>query len=160
MDFRPSILGIHQAAGVTKKTKRLGRKAVPSAKARRRQERGLDRAAAVIERTAQKMQRSKTQSRAIQERSKAWTEINSRIVQEAGLDKQKQSQLGMFGALAGEEGEAEAEAGVDSGDEAVRQFYGDNNLDEAMGEAAAVAGLPAAVPLAALATADAEDEIL
>ncbi|EPE05038.1 hypothetical protein F503_00192 [Ophiostoma piceae UAMH 11346] len=147
---RHSILGIHQSAGVTKKQKKTGRSL--SARARKRQEKGLDRAAAIIERTATKVERSKSQSRVIQSRSKEWTEIN-RAAKEADIQATKK--LGMFGALAGgddtnDEDDDDDVEDADSGDEAVRKFY-DNGLDESMGEAAPIA---AAVPLAALATND------
>ncbi|CAK7220093.1 hypothetical protein SBRCBS47491_004072 [Sporothrix bragantina] len=155
VNFRPAILGIHQAAGVNKRIKKQGRKSVLSAKARRRQERGLDMAAAVMERTAQKVQRSKSNARAVQSRSKEWTEINRVAEREAGGKKKQQ---GMFGALA--EGSDDEEEELDSGDEAVRAFYADDadNLDEAMDETTAMQSIPASVPLASLATN--EDEIL
>jgi len=66
---------MHATAGVNKKQKR-GRKAVLSSKQRRRQEKGLDRAESIMERTVLKIHKSKTQSRKIQTRSKAWDEIN------------------------------------------------------------------------------------
>lgn len=127
-----------------------------SAKARRRQERGLDMAAAVMERTAQKVQRSKSNARTIQGRSKEWTEINRAAEREAGLTGKKK-QLGMFGALANNDDEDEED--LSSGEEAVRDFYGDDddNLDENMDEATAVQSIPAAVPLSSLAN---DDEIL
>ncbi|CAK7240012.1 MAG: hypothetical protein STHCBS139747_001447 [Sporothrix thermara] len=155
VNFRPSILGIHQAAGVSKRIKKQGRKSVLSAKARRRQERGLDMAAAVMERTAQKVQRSKSNARAVQSRSKEWTEINRVAERELGGKKKQQ---GMFGALAGGSDDDEDED-ADSGDEAVRAFYADDadNLDDAMDEATAVQSIPASVPLASLAT---DDDIL
>ena len=146
---RHTILGIHQSAGVTKKQKKTGRNL--SARARKRQEKGLDRAAAIIERTATKVERSKSQSRVIQSRSKEWTEIN-RAAKEADIQATKK--LGMFGALAGggddtnDDDDDDDIEDADSGDEAVRKFY-DDGLDESMGEAAPIA---AAVPLAALAT--------
>ena len=126
-----------------------------SAKARRRQERGLDMAAAVMERTAQKVQRSKSNARAVQSRSKEWTEINRVAERELGGKKKQQ---GMFGALAGGSDDDEDED-ADSGDEAVRAFYADDadNLDDAMDEATAVQSIPASVPLASLAT---DDDIL
>ncbi|KJR82965.1 uncharacterized protein SPSK_04548 [Sporothrix schenckii 1099-18] len=163
VDFRPSILGIHQAAGVSKRVKKQGRKAVLSAKARRRQERGLDMAAAVMERTAQKVQRSKSSARTIQSRSKEWTEINKAAEREVGIAGKKKQQLGMFGALAsGDDDDDDEDDGfedVDSGDEAVRAFYGDDNegLDANMDEATAAQSIPASVPLAALAN---DDDIL
>lgn len=130
-----------------------------SAKARRRQERGLDMAAAVVERTAQKVQRSKSNARAIHSRNKEWTEINRVAEREAGRDGKKK-QIGMFGALASDDGDEDDSAGeVDSGDEAVRAFYADDadGLDENMGEATAAQSIPATVPLAALAN---DDDIL
>ncbi|KAL1899901.1 hypothetical protein Sste5346_002767 [Sporothrix stenoceras] len=159
VDFRPSILGIHQAAGVSKRVKKQGRKSVLSAKARRRQERGLDMAEAVMERTAQKVQRSKSNARTVQHRSKEWTEINRVAEREAGLAGKKK-QLGMFGALANDgDEEDDGFEDIDSGDEAVRAFYADENedLDANMDETTAVQSIPAAVPLAALAN---DDEIM
>ncbi|CAK7272873.1 hypothetical protein SEPCBS57363_005367 [Sporothrix epigloea] len=158
VNFRPAILGIHQAAGVTKRIKKQGRKSVLSAKARRRQERGLDMAAAVTDRTAQKVQRSKSNARVIQSRSKEWTEIN-RAAGRAGGGKKEQQ--GMFGALADEsdESDEDEDADADSGDEAVRAFYADDvdNLDSAMEETTAGQAVPASVPLASL--ANVEDDI-
>ncbi|CAK7216279.1 hypothetical protein SCUCBS95973_002759 [Sporothrix curviconia] len=157
VNFRPAILGIHQAAGVTKRIKKQGRKSVLSAKARRRQERGLDMAAAVMERTAQKVQRSKSNARAVQSRSKEWTEINRVAEREVGGKKKQQ---GMFGALAqGSDDDDDDDEDLDSGDEAVRAFYADeaDNLDEAIDETTAVQSIPASIPLASLATN--EDEI-
>ncbi|CAK7270729.1 hypothetical protein SEPCBS119000_004240 [Sporothrix epigloea] len=155
VNFRPAILGMHQAAGVTKRVKKQGRKSVLSAKARRRQERGSDMAEAVMDRTAQKVQRSKSNARVIQSRSKEWTEIN-RVAGRAVGGKKEQST--MFGALADESEEEEED--VDSGDEAVRAFYADDagNLDSAMDETTAGQSIPASVPLASLATD--EDDIL
>lgn len=141
---------------MTKRIKKQGRKAVLSAKARRRQERGLDMAEAVMERTAQKVQRSKSNARTVQGRSKEWTEINRVAEREAGVNGKKK-QLGMFGALANDDDEEDdGFEDVDSGDEAVRAFYGDgdDNLDAAMDETTAVQSIPAAVPLAALANGD------
>lgn len=76
IDHRPSILAIHHGAGVSKKT-RKGRNA--SFKARRRQEKAQDRAAAIMERTELKAARSKGQARAIQTRKKAWDDINEHM---------------------------------------------------------------------------------
>ncbi|EFX02460.1 hypothetical protein CMQ_5821 [Grosmannia clavigera kw1407] len=152
-DHRPSVLGIHQSAGVSKKTKQ-GRKSVPSTRARRRQEKGLDRAAAVGERTAQKVQRSKTQARSIDYRRKAWDEINSKIEADVSADAASKKAAWALMVADGADGSDEDED-VDSGDEAVRKFYDD--LDENMGEADAAAPVVAfetAVPLAVLAGGD------
>ncbi|KAK0383444.1 hypothetical protein NLU13_9355 [Sarocladium strictum] len=72
---RPSVLAAHQSAGVTKKVK-PSRRSHMSSKARKRHERGLEMAEAVIERTSKKKQKSFARSRNIQERAKAWEEIN------------------------------------------------------------------------------------
>jgi hypothetical protein len=47
-----------------------------SAKARKRQERGLQMAEAVVERTSKKLEKSKGRERNIVERSQAWEKIN------------------------------------------------------------------------------------
>ncbi|KAI1444593.1 Alb1-domain-containing protein [Annulohypoxylon stygium] len=76
VDYRPSILSIHQGAGVTKKTKKSRNM---SSKARRRYEKGQDRAAAIMDRTEQKITKSKGQARTIQTRRKTWDEVNNQI---------------------------------------------------------------------------------
>jgi hypothetical protein len=75
---RPSILAIHQGAGVTKK--KNGRKTVLSAKAKRRQEKGMDRAEAVMDKTEKKVQKSKGRARTVQERAKGWEELNKKML--------------------------------------------------------------------------------
>ncbi|KAI0197059.1 Alb1-domain-containing protein [Xylaria flabelliformis] len=76
VDHRPSILAIHHGAGVSKKQKK-GR--AMSSRARKRQEKAQDRAAAVMERTEKKAALSKDSSRTIQTRRKVWDEINQDI---------------------------------------------------------------------------------
>ncbi|KAJ2984870.1 hypothetical protein NUW58_g5830 [Xylaria curta] len=76
VDHRPSILAIHQGAGVSKKQKK-GR--AMSSKARKRHEKAQDRAATIMERTEKKVALSKDQSRTIQGRRKVWEEINQKI---------------------------------------------------------------------------------
>lgn len=89
---RPSVLAVHQSAGVTKKSKN-GRKSVLSAKAKRRQERGMDRAEAVMDRTETKVQKSKVRARSVQDRAKAWDELNRNVVaaakKQAALENEK-----------------------------------------------------------------------
>ena len=75
---RPAVLAAHHNAGISKKTKR-SRKSVLSSKARRRHEKGADRAEAIMDRTAQKIAKSKGQARAIKSRRKTWDEINQEI---------------------------------------------------------------------------------
>lgn len=50
-----------------------------SSKARRRYEKGQDRAAAIMDRTEQKITKSKGQARTIQTRRKTWDEVNNQI---------------------------------------------------------------------------------
>lgn len=72
------MLAIHQGAGVSKKAKQ-GRKAVMSSKARKRHEKDLERAEAIMERTALKVQKSKIQARKIQSVKKTWDELNAEM---------------------------------------------------------------------------------
>ncbi|RYP48792.1 hypothetical protein DL768_005385 [Monosporascus sp. mg162] len=76
INHRPSILAIHHGAGVSKKTKKSRNL---SFKARRRQGKAQDRAAAVIERTERKVAKSKGQARTMQTRRKTWDDINVQI---------------------------------------------------------------------------------
>jgi hypothetical protein len=76
---RPSVLAIHQGAGITKKSKN-GRKSVLSAKAKRRQEKGMDRAEAVMDKKEKKVEKSKGKARTVQERAKAWDDLNKKIL--------------------------------------------------------------------------------
>jgi hypothetical protein len=64
---------------VVKKSKN-GRKAVLSAKARRRQEKGFDRAEAFIDKKEKKVEKSKGRARTVQERSKAWEDLNKKML--------------------------------------------------------------------------------
>ncbi|KIN04270.1 hypothetical protein OIDMADRAFT_159630 [Oidiodendron maius Zn] len=76
---RPSVLAVHQGAGVSKKSKH-SRKSVLSAKAKRRQERGMDRAEAVMDKIEKKVEKSKGKARKVQERAKAWEELNKSVL--------------------------------------------------------------------------------
>ncbi|KAF4120637.1 Alb1 [Geosmithia morbida] len=70
---RPSVLAAHHSAGVQKKVKR---KSQMTSKARKRQERSMQMAEAVLERTSKKVERSIDRGRNVQRRSKGWDEIN------------------------------------------------------------------------------------
>lgn len=74
-DSRPSVLQAHHESGISKKSKR-GRKSVLSTKARKRRDKDAERAEAIIERTALKLEKSKGQARNIQTRSKTWDVVN------------------------------------------------------------------------------------
>lgn len=58
-----------------------------SSKARRRQEKNAEMAEAVLERTSTKVERSKGRGRSIQQRAKAWEDIN-RVAEEEKLEKE------------------------------------------------------------------------
>ena len=96
-NLRPSVLAVHQGAGVSKKSKN-GRKSVLSAKAKRRQEKGLDRAEAVIDKKEKKIEKSKGKARNVQERSKAWDELNKKMIarrarEEEALEREREQMI-------------------------------------------------------------------
>ncbi|KAH8177383.1 alb1 domain-containing protein [Sarocladium implicatum] len=111
---RPSILAAHQSAGVTKKQKPSRRNNM-TAKARKRHERGLEMAEAVIERTSKKKQKSFARSRNIQERAKAWEDINKDAVDEEAQADEAAGSRNRFEGVgdAGEGGEWETDEEVD-----------------------------------------------
>ncbi|KAF9771557.1 hypothetical protein IL306_010820 [Fusarium sp. DS 682] len=86
---RPSVLAAQHSAGITKKAKR-GRKEKMSAKARRRHEKGLEMAAAIMERTKNKVEKSKGRGRNIQQRSKNWDEINRAAEEAEGVESDEE----------------------------------------------------------------------
>ncbi|PVH79139.1 hypothetical protein DL98DRAFT_461337 [Cadophora sp. DSE1049] len=94
---RASVLAIHQGAGISKKSKN-GRKSVLSAKAKRRQEKGLDRAEAVIDKKEIKIEKSKDRARTVQERAKNWEELNKKMLakkaREVALALEKEKENG------------------------------------------------------------------
>ncbi|KAM0246545.1 hypothetical protein ACHAP5_004669 [Fusarium lateritium] len=93
---RPSVLAAQHSAGVTKKTKR-GRNL--STRARKRQEKGLEMAEAIAERTKTKVEKSKGRGKNIQQRSKNWEDINKAAeedeeAQESGDEEVKKTERG------------------------------------------------------------------
>lgn len=122
---RPSVLAAHHSAGITKKAKR-GRKEKMSAKARKRHEKGLEMAAAVVERTKNKVEKSKGRGRNIQQRSKNWDEINRAAEEAEGAES------------------AESDAEVNG-----RRVDMDEDMDVADETLSAEVTAPAAVPLPA-----------
>jgi hypothetical protein len=71
---------------------------VLSAKAKRRQEKGMDRAEAVMDKKEKKVEKSKGKARTVQERAKAWDELNKKMLakkarEEAlALEKEKEKE--------------------------------------------------------------------
>ncbi|EJP67128.1 hypothetical protein CRV24_001740 [Beauveria bassiana] len=93
---RPSVLAVHHAAGVQKRTSQ--RKARVSAKARRRREKGMEMAEAVLERTSSKVKRSWDRQRTVDKRRQGWDAINKDVVEEEG--EQSEAEGGGEGAVA------------------------------------------------------------
>lgn len=74
------MLAVHHAAGVQKRTSQ--RKAHVSAKARRRREKGMEMAEAVLERTSSKVKRSWDRQRTVDKRRQGWDAVNKDVVEE------------------------------------------------------------------------------
>ncbi|GAB1314298.1 Alb1-domain-containing protein [Madurella fahalii] len=122
VDQRPAVLAAHRSGGVNKKTK-TGRKAVMSSKARRRHEKSMDRAEAIIDRRAVKVQKSKGHARVIGSRKKTWEEINRQVLGQEGQPKlskkakAKAEEDAMVAAFyADDDGDAEMEGAEDAAD--------------------------------------------
>ncbi|KPM40802.1 hypothetical protein AK830_g5769 [Neonectria ditissima] len=109
---RPSVLAAHQSAGVQKKSKN-NRKSQMSARARRRHEKGLEMAEAILERTSRKVEKSVGRGRNVKERSKAWDAINKAAEVEAA-DQLAEDKLA---ALEGEDGGAASDEEMNGADE-------------------------------------------
>lgn len=102
------MLAARQGAGVTKKTKR---KAVVSARARKKHDKGVDMAEAVLERTSTKVERSVRQAKAIKGRRKTWEEVNMAL-EGGGAEAKVARGKNAFAALGGDE-ESEEDMGVE-----------------------------------------------
>ncbi|KAL5347741.1 hypothetical protein ACLOAV_007150 [Pseudogymnoascus australis] len=116
----PAVLGIHHGAGITKKSKN-GRKAVLSAKAKRRQELSMDKAEAIMDRKSTKIEKSKDRARTIQSRSKTWDEQNRRMLARKELEAAIAIEREQGGDWVDESGDEEVEeapaaATTDAGD--------------------------------------------
>ncbi|KAK1244214.1 hypothetical protein MKX08_002352 [Trichoderma sp. CBMAI-0020] len=135
---RPSVLAARHNAGVTKKVRR-GR--AVSAKGRRRQEKGLEMAEAVVERTSKKLEKSFGKARVVQSRAKKWDDINKDALK---------SKENAFAAL------------MQDGDEEEREWETDEEMDgeTAVKAAAAAAAAPVQPTVAAPMLDDDDDEIL
>ncbi|RFU30098.1 hypothetical protein B7463_g6255, partial [Scytalidium lignicola] len=120
--YRPSVLAVHQSAGISKK-KNNGR--ALSAKARRRQEKGLDRAEVVMDRTEKKVEKSKGKARTIQERAKGWEELNKKIV----ISKTQYAILEREGSAESENGHIATGEDIEL-DDATRSLPGNTEEEE------------------------------
>ncbi|OAQ80642.1 alb1 domain-containing protein [Purpureocillium lilacinum] len=112
---RPSVLAVHRAAGVSKKTSKPARKSRMTAKMRRRHERGLEMAEAVTERTGLKIEKSIGRARAVQARSKGWDDINARAGDEAGRARAAAGR-NAFAALGGDDDDGDDDEEGEGGD--------------------------------------------
>lgn len=113
---RPPVLAAHHNGGVSKPSKR---KQNLSSKARRRQAKSMDRAEAIMDRTAKKVEKSKGQAKVIYSRRKTWEEVNTEV---------SESLLGAKPPKKKFNKERQEE------DEYVRKFYagdGDEEMEEA-----------------------------
>lgn len=84
------MLSVQYSAGVDKRGISK-RKTQLSAKARKRQERHMNMAEAVVERTSKKLEKSKGRSRVVQDRAKRWEDVNrvaamTRVLEVEGQD--------------------------------------------------------------------------
>lgn len=113
-----------------------------SSKARKRHEKNMDRAEAIMDRTANKVQRSKGSYKVIQTRKKTWEEINRDVVGVEPPAKKRKK---------GPDTQVE--------DDAVAAFYADD--DEEMDEADEIveSGAAQAIPVPLAPPSD-EEEIL
>ncbi|KAK3378196.1 Alb1-domain-containing protein [Podospora didyma] len=146
-DVRPAVLAAHHAAGITKKSK----KAVLSFKARRRQEKNMDKAEAVMDRTAKKVERSKGQAKVIFSRRRTWDEINKQALNEIPVPSLKKKAV------------AVPPSKDPLGDAAVAAIYGpivddDEEMEVEEGSADVVPTIEAGPPAASTTPPPADDE--
>ncbi|KAK4203657.1 Alb1-domain-containing protein [Triangularia verruculosa] len=76
---RPAVLAAQLSSSVSKPSRKTGRKAQLSHKARKRQERAMDMAEAIMERTMTKVEKSLVHAKVINTRRKPWDEINNDV---------------------------------------------------------------------------------
>jgi hypothetical protein len=140
---KPDVLAAHRSGGIVKKR----RKVMLSTKARKRQEKSMDRAEAVMDRTSTKVEKSKGSFRVIQSRKKTWDEINRDAL---GLVEPPPP------AATTKKGKASKNQAED---EYVAEFYaGDDDADMKGAEEGVKSGPVAAAPEAE--PVEGEDEVL
>lgn len=125
-----SVLAVHNSAGVSKKTSK--RKTHMTAKARKRQQRGMEMAEAVMDRTSKKMAVSKGRARTVQQRAKDWKDINKVLVVE-GDDDDEQDETEAKQSKRVPEEEWETDEEMDAAEEAKESTAApvlDDDLDE------------------------------
>ncbi|KAL0467346.1 Alb1 domain-containing protein [Neurospora intermedia] len=156
VNLRPTVLAAHHNSGVTKKSK----KKQLSSKARKRQEKSMDRAEAIMDRTSTKVAKSHGKARVIESRKRTWDEVNVVALAEIGKELPTKK-------------EKKADKEKRAEDEVVRAFYADDDEDmdkdgdeweddvEGMDQNAAVESLvTATIPAVAPVVQDDDEEIL
>ncbi|KAM0328526.1 hypothetical protein ACHAQA_004933 [Verticillium albo-atrum] len=152
VDARPSVLQAQHGAGIVKKNK-AGRKAVLSTKARRRAEKGADRAEAIMDRTANRKEKSKGHSKVVQGRAKNWEDVNKKSLEAVRL-----AMIAHKDGLVDEDEDVEGAAAVDKSDKDGKDWETDEEMDAAPAAAKEIAAAPAAAAPAA--GDDLDEEIL
>ncbi|KAK1780385.1 Alb1-domain-containing protein [Copromyces sp. CBS 386.78] len=152
VNLRPTVLAAHHNSGITKKTK----KKQLSSKMRKRQEKSMDRAEAIMDRTSTKKAKSMRKAAVIESRKRTWDDVNVVALAEIGKEPPKK--------------EKKVDVQKKAEDEAVRAFYADDDEDmgkdgddwedevEGMDENAAVESLMAAATIPAVAPVQDDDE--
>ncbi|ROT42147.1 hypothetical protein SODALDRAFT_374509 [Sodiomyces alkalinus F11] len=128
VDYRPAVLQAHHESGITKKSKH-GRRALPSSKSLRRRGKYLERAEAILERTAVKIEKSKGRSRTLQGRRKGWDEVNKndavnvrpKFPTEEDLENESEGDAADTGAVSAEAQGWETDEEMDGADVEVGQ---------------------------------------
>jgi hypothetical protein len=159
---QPSILAIHHGAGVTKKAKK-NRKSHLSSRARKRHERDIDMAEAVLERTAQKFNNSMDQLKNIRSRRKPWDEVNSSVVgggERSGKQKKKRmiAAESSFAVLGEDCWETDEE--VEEEEEEIQEKSAEMEESTPVLKRRVVPSQGIIVPEMVIATPDVDDEIL
>ncbi|KAM0273148.1 hypothetical protein ACHAQH_008468 [Verticillium albo-atrum] len=141
VDARPSVLQAQHGAGIMKKNK-AGRKAVLSTKARRRAEKGADRAEAIMDRTANKKEKSRGHSKVIQGRAKNWEDVNKKSLEEV-----RRALFAEENKSEDEHEDVEGAAAVGKGEKEGKELETDEEMDAApvaTGKETVAAAVPAA----------------
>ncbi|UNI19488.1 hypothetical protein JDV02_005670 [Purpureocillium takamizusanense] len=138
---RPSVLAVHRAAGVSKKTSRPARKSRLTAKMRRRRERGLEMAEAVTERTGLKIEKSIGRARGVQARARGWDDVNARAGEAVAS-----SARNAFAALGGDDDDKGEDGEGDDQEEEEKEdgkggWETDDSMDGDVGPVSVPAGM-------------------
>lgn len=101
-----------------------------TAKARKRQQRGMEMAEAVMDRTSKKMAVSKGRARTVQQRAKDWKDINKVLVVEGDDDDDEETEAKQSKKVPEEEWETDEEMDAEEAKESSAAPVLDDDLDE------------------------------